>query len=79
MTPGDAPDDAGGWRRYRKRPVVIQARGPISAPETIETLEGTMRADIGDYVIRGVAGELYACKPAIFAATYEPADEEPTG
>lgn len=37
----------------------------------IKTLEGTMRADIGDWVIQGVKGELYPCKPEIFAATYE--------
>ena len=41
----------------------------------IETLEGTMRADLGDWIIRGVQGELYPCKPDIFAATYEPAEE----
>ncbi len=39
----------------------------------IGTLEGTMRADPGDWIIRGVMGELYPCKPEIFAATYEPA------
>jgi hypothetical protein len=37
----------------------------------IETLEGRMRADLGDYVIRGVKGEFYPCKPDIFEATYE--------
>lgn len=37
----------------------------------IETLEGVMRADVGDYVICGVQGELYPCKPDVFAATYE--------
>lgn len=37
----------------------------------ITTLEGTMSADIGDWIIRGVKGELYPCKPDIFAATYE--------
>jgi hypothetical protein len=37
----------------------------------IDTLEGTMRADIGDWVIRGVGGEFYPCKPDIFDATYE--------
>ena len=44
----------------------------------IQTLEGTMRADIGDYVIRGVQGEFYPCKPDIFDATYEPADDAKT-
>ena len=38
----------------------------------INTLEGDMLGSNGDYLIRGVHGELYACKPAIFAATYEP-------
>lgn len=38
----------------------------------IPTLEGTMRMDIGDMLITGVKGEIYPCKPDIFAATYEP-------
>jgi hypothetical protein len=38
----------------------------------IKTLEGVMTADVGDFVIRGVNGEFYPCKPDIFAATYEP-------
>ncbi len=37
----------------------------------IETLEGTMKADVGDYIICGVKGEFYPCKPDIFEATYE--------
>lgn len=40
----------------------------------IYTLEGTMNANIGDYIIKGVKGEFYPCKPDIFAATYDPAD-----
>lgn len=39
----------------------------------IYTLEGVMEAKPGDWIIRGVKGELYPCKPDIFAATYEPA------
>lgn len=42
---------------------------------TIPTLEGEMRASPGDWIIRGVKGEFYPCKPDIFAATYEPAKE----
>lgn len=42
---------------------------------TIETLEGDHRANLDDWIIRGVKGELYPCKPDIFAATYEPADK----
>lgn len=37
----------------------------------IRTLEGTMYADLGDWVIRGVQGEFYPCKPGIFDQTYE--------
>jgi hypothetical protein len=37
----------------------------------IDTLEGDMLANEGDYIIKGVAGEFYACKPEIFALTYE--------
>ncbi|MCR4297532.1 MAG: hypothetical protein NUV75_02080 [Gallionella sp.] len=43
----------------------------------IETLEGIMHAAIGDFVIRGVKGEFYPCKPDIFAATYEPVATDP--
>ena len=39
----------------------------------ITTLEGVMRADYGDWIIKGVKGEFYPCKPDIFDATYEPA------
>lgn len=39
----------------------------------IHTLEGVMRCAVGDWVIQGVKGELYPCKPDIFAITYEPA------
>ena len=37
----------------------------------IETLEGTMSVNKGDYIIKGVKGEFYPCKPDIFKATYE--------
>jgi hypothetical protein len=43
----------------------------------INTLEGVMYADLGDWLIRGVKGEHYPCKPDIFAATYEPVVGEP--
>lgn len=42
---------------------------------SIQTLEGTMRCEVGDWIIKGVKGELYPCKPDIFAATYEPAHD----
>ena len=37
----------------------------------IETLEGTMTAVIGDWIIKGVEGEFYPCKPSVFDATYD--------
>ena len=37
----------------------------------IETLEGIMKASVGDYIIKGVTGEFYPCKPDIFEKTYE--------
>jgi hypothetical protein len=40
----------------------------------IQTLEGEMRASFGDYIIKGLAGEFYPCKPDIFKQKYEPID-----
>lgn len=42
----------------------------------IDTLEGTMTAQAGDWIIRGVKGELYPCKPDIFEATYDAVDQD---
>lgn len=47
-------------------------RYPEDGTMLIRTLEGTMTATSGDWIIRGVNGELYPCKPDIFAKTYEP-------
>ena len=84
-------------KKYRKKPVEIEAIEFIDTPERIkeifnfmgdetmrvdysmygrpavliETLEGTMRADVGDYIIKGINGEFYPCKPDIFKKTYE--------
>lgn len=41
----------------------------------IPTLEGDMEASIGDYIIKGINGEFYPCKPDIFAKTYEEVTE----
>lgn len=57
--------------KYRKRPVVIEAY-QTDVPMDIETLEGTMHASVGDYIITGVKGEQYPCKPDVFIETYEP-------
>ena len=54
----------------------IDPRKVFGGPDyaLIHTLEGVMRAEKDDWVIRGVKGEVYPCKPDIFAATYEPAE-----
>jgi hypothetical protein len=44
----------------------------------VDTLEGRMLADLGDWIIKGVKGEFYPCKPDIFAATYEATDPPPS-
>lgn len=41
----------------------------------IETLEGFMNAYSGDYIIKGIEGEIYPCKPDIFEATYEKVED----
>ena len=45
-------------------------------PETGKELEGSMMAGPGDWIIKGVQGELYPCKPDIFEATYEAVESE---
>lgn len=49
---------------------------PSDGQLLIATLEGVMKARLGDYVIRGVQGEFYPCKPDIFEATYDLVDAE---
>jgi hypothetical protein len=55
--------------------MVIINRPPLHFSMSIITLEGIMSADSGDYIIKGVQGELYPCKPDIFKATYEKVEE----
>ena len=64
--------DFAGDARVRCVPMSMTLRPAI----TIDTLEGVMTASEGDFIIRGVKGELYPCKPDIFAATYEAVDSE---
>ncbi len=56
--------------RYRKKSVVVEAY-KTDKEIVIHTLEGDMKASIGDYIITGVNGEQYPCKPDIFEKTYE--------
>ncbi|MEE8470092.1 MAG: hypothetical protein V3S51_02045 [Dehalococcoidia bacterium] len=74
--------------KYRKKPVVIEAEqfwpdntphpegvqenGFLGEGHFIHTLEGDMKVRPGDWIITGVQGERYPCKPGIFEQTYEP-------
>lgn len=75
--------------KFRKKPVVIDAVQAVEGTVAlipgvyrncdrqawcIQTLEGEMTVSLGDWVITGVKGEKYPCKPDIFAATYDPAE-----
>lgn len=60
--------------KYRKKPVIIEAFQTDKEID-IKTLEGVMHANIGDYIITGVHGEQYPCKPDIFKETYELIEE----
>lgn len=96
---GDFYDDIPS-RKYRKKPVVVEAvqwKGHMENEEevrrfvgkgrklyvygdhyeklSIRTLEGRHEASIGDWIIKGVKGEFYPCKPDIFKMTYEKVDE----
>jgi hypothetical protein len=52
----------------------------LFTPDSIDirTLEGHMKANHDDWIIRGVKGEIYPCKPDIFAATYEKVQDRPS-
>lgn len=65
--PTVAPD----WLAEAYREGVVWYHGGDEPYLTIKTLEGDHRANVGDWIIQGVKGELYPCKPDIFAATYE--------
>ena len=60
---------------FRKKPVVIEAER-LDKPVVIETLEGDMQANAGDWLIKGVRGEFYPCKDDIFRQTDEPVDKD---
>ena len=74
--------------KYRKKPVVIEAtqwfkdgdhpavrKGRVTGRNLIDTLEGEMQVTPGDWIITGVKGEHYPCKPDIFEMTYESVEQ----
>lgn len=57
-------------KKFRKKPVVIEAY-QTDKKMVIHTLEGDMTAQVGDWIITGLRGEQYPCKPDIFEKSYE--------
>lgn len=72
--------DGWNWRECEQ----FMSNEPLAFPQgfykhekiTISTLEGDMIASVGDYIIKGVNGEFYPCKPDIFEKTYEKVEDE---
>ena len=60
--------------KFKKKPIVIEAY-QTDKQLIINTLEGDMKANSGDWIITGVEGEQYPCKPDIFEKTYDPVEE----
>lgn len=60
-------------KKFRKKPVVIEAY-QTDEVKVIHTLEGDMTAQVGDWIITGLRGEQYPCKPDIFEKSYEPVE-----
>lgn len=71
----DEPETLIELQEFMDRDVRVSYKNPENPVLKIETLEGVMDASIGDYIIKGVRGEFYSCKPDIFKATYEEAEE----
>lgn len=58
-------------QNFMNAELVISYSDPCKPILKIATLEGIMEASVGDYIIKGIQGEFYPCKPDIFEATYE--------
>ena len=60
-----------GWKNFKKKPIIIQAM-QMKAAFSVQTLEGEiLTGQKGDWLMKGVEGELYPCKNRIFKKTYE--------
>jgi hypothetical protein len=63
-----------GVKKFRKKPIVVEAY-QTDKEVIVETLEGPLRAAPGDWIVIGIHGEQYPCKPDVFKKTYEPMDD----
>ena len=68
--PHDIPEP---FRHHRDIDVPLPWESDLSL--CIQTLEGRIRAQVGDWVVQGLKGEIYAIKPDIFAMRYDPVEE----
>lgn len=64
--------------KYQKKPFIIEAYQTFEE-KIIHTLEGDMKASVGDYIITSIKGEQYPCKPDIFKELYTPLKDKTTG
>ena len=67
--------EATQWFAMGDHPAVVESQGNNGPYPYIDTLEGPMLVTPGDYIITGIVGETYPCKPDIFEATYERVEE----
>lgn len=75
LPPHQIPEGVQGWQSGREYDVDRRTNDPAATDYyTVATLEGPMQASPFDWIITGVKGEKYPCKPDIFAMTYEPAE-----
>jgi hypothetical protein len=74
FTPEDGKPWPFGVVKYHERCDAPNAACSMDGRYYVDTLEGQMVATPGDWIIRGIKGEFYPCKPDIFAATYEAAE-----
>lgn len=71
LTDGELP---GELVEYRKTATMRAVR--VDEPFTVDTLEGTMKGNAGDYLVVGVKGERYPCAADVLAASYEPVQRD---
>jgi hypothetical protein len=64
------PNEEQNWLNVRKKPIIIQAV-QVNEPFTVDSMEGTMSGKAGDYLMKGVKGELYICDREVFESSYD--------
>lgn len=68
------PDAA--WEAVTSNEIILHDCGNADGYIVVKTLEGDMRGNHGDWLIRGTHGEFYPCKPDVFAVKYETAEDQ---